>query len=81
MNNTIEALIYARKNNVGACLGGSANETDQSTRITTQIGLACDPSFMLSKPGFGCDESLMLLTNEMARTLVLAKQMKPSGDG
>ncbi|MDA7963677.1 methylaspartate ammonia-lyase [Ruegeria sp.] len=73
VNNTIEALIYARQNDVGACLGGSANETDQSTRITTQIGLACDPSFMLSKPGFGCDESLMILTNEMTRTLALVK--------
>ncbi len=71
VNNTIEALLYARNNGVGACLGGSANETDQSVRITTQIGLACDPDFMLAKPGFGCDEALMILTNEMSRTLAL----------
>ncbi|EEE35656.1 methylaspartate ammonia-lyase [Rhodobacteraceae bacterium KLH11] len=73
VNNTIEALLYARQHKVGACLGGSGNETDQSTRITTQIGLACAPTFMLSKPGFGCDEAMMILSNEMNRGLVLAK--------
>jgi len=71
LTNTIEALLYCRDTNVGASLGGSANETDQSTRITAQIGLACRPAFMLSKPGFGGDEALMIQTNEMRRTLAL----------
>lgn len=78
VNNTIEALLYASRNGVGACLGGSGNETDLSTRITTQIGLACDPDFMLAKPGFGCDESLMILTNEMQRTLALVAHRRAS---
>ena len=71
VNNTIEALLYCRKKGIGVCLGGSANETDQSTKVTTQIGLACNPDFMLAKPGFGNDEALMIQRNEMNRTINL----------
>ena len=71
INNTIEAVLYAREKGMGCCLGGSGNETDQSARITAQIGLACQPDFLLSKPGFGGDEALMIQTNEMVRTLAL----------
>jgi methylaspartate ammonia-lyase len=71
VNNAIEAVLYARRHGMGCCLGGSGNETDQSARITAQIGLACQPDFLLSKPGFGGDEALMILTNEMVRTLAL----------
>ena len=53
--------------------GGTANETDHSARICTHIGLACQPDFMLSKPGLGTDEALMIQTNEMARTLAILK--------
>jgi methylaspartate ammonia-lyase len=69
--NTIEAVLYCKSNGMGACLGGTANETDHSTRISCHIGLACRPDFMLSKPGLGADEALMIQTNEMARTLAL----------
>jgi methylaspartate ammonia-lyase len=71
INNAIEAVLYARQKGMGCCLGGSGNETDQSTRITAQVGLACQPDFLLSKPGFGGDEALMIQTNEMVRTLAL----------
>lgn len=71
IHNTIEAVLYCRANGMGACLGGTANETDHSTRISTHMGLACRPDFMLSKPGLGADEALMIQTNEMARTLAL----------
>jgi methylaspartate ammonia-lyase len=71
VNNTIEAVLYARAKGMGCCLGGSGNETDQSARITAQIGLATRPSFLLSKPGFGGDEALMIQMNEMLRTLAL----------
>jgi len=67
INNTIEAVLYARNKGMGCCLGGTGNETDQSARITAQIALACRPDFMLSKPGFGGDEALMIQTNEMLR--------------
>jgi len=71
INNAIEAVLYARQKGMGCCLGGSGNETDQSARITAQIGLASQPDFLLSKPGFGGDEALMIQTNEMLRTLAL----------
>jgi methylaspartate ammonia-lyase len=71
IHNTIEAVLFCRKQGMGACLGGTANETDHSTRISTHIGLACQPDFMLSKPGLGADEALMIQTNEMARTLAI----------
>jgi len=41
INNTIQAVLYARKKGMGCCLGGTGNETDQSAPITAQIGLAC----------------------------------------
>jgi len=71
VNNAIEAVLYARQKGMGCCLGGSGNETDQSARVTAQVGLACQPDFLLSKPGFGGDEALMIQTNEMVRTLAL----------
>jgi methylaspartate ammonia-lyase len=71
IHNTIEAVLYCKANGMGACLGGTANETDHSTRISTHMALACQPDFMLSKPGLGADEALMIQTNEMARTLAL----------
>jgi methylaspartate ammonia-lyase len=58
------------------CLGGSGNETDHSARITAQIGLACQPGFLLSKPGFGGEEALMIQTNERLRTLVLIENSR-----
>ncbi|OQE09742.1 hypothetical protein PENVUL_c005G09297 [Penicillium vulpinum] len=71
LHNTIDAVMYCVKENIGCCLGGSANETDISARITTQVALATQPQFLLSKPGIGADEGLMILTNEMIRTLAL----------
>jgi len=77
INNTIEAVLYCRSKGMGSSLGGTANETDQSSRITTHIALACAPDFMLSKPGLGVDEALMIQTNEMARTLaIIAARME-----
>jgi len=72
INNSIEAVLLCRRHGMGCCLGGTANETDISARVTAQIGLATGPDFLLSKPGIGADEGLMILTNEMLRTLALA---------
>jgi methylaspartate ammonia-lyase len=69
VNNTIEALIYCDQNGIGACLGGTSNETDQSARITAQIGIACGADMISVKPGQGSDEGWMILLNEMERTL------------
>lgn len=69
VNNTIEALKFCNENNIGACLGGSSNETDQSTRITAQMGIACGAAMIFTKPGQGSDEGWMIVVNEMERTL------------
>ncbi|KAJ6149494.1 Methylaspartate ammonia-lyase [Penicillium samsonianum] len=71
LHNSIDAVMYCVEENIGCCLGGSANETDISARITAQVALATQPQFLLSKPGIGADEGLMILTNEMIRTLAL----------
>jgi methylaspartate ammonia-lyase len=71
INNSIEAVMSCRQHGMGCCLGGTANETDISTRITTNVALATGPDFMMTKPGLGGDEGVMIQTNEMARTLAL----------
>ena len=65
-------MLHCRRKGIGVCLGGTGNETDQSTRICAHIGLATQPDFMLSKPGLGGDEAIMIQSNEMARALALA---------
>ncbi len=76
ITNTIEAVLACRRAGIGACLGGTANETDLSARICAHVALACGPDFMLSKPGLGGDEALMIQQNEMARTLALIDARK-----
>lgn len=76
LENSIEAVLYCQAQGVGSCLGGSGNETDVSARITAQIALATGPDFLLAKPGIGGDESLMIMTNEMIRTLALVRNWR-----
>ncbi|KAL4995722.1 Methylaspartate ammonia-lyase C-terminus-domain-containing protein [Aspergillus recurvatus] len=71
LHNSIDAVMYCFNAGVGCCLGGSANETDISARVTAQVALATKPQFLLSKPGIGGDEGVMILMNEMVRTLAL----------
>jgi len=78
INNTIEAVLYARAKGLGVSLGGSLNETDQPSRITTHIGLACDPTYVFAKPGAGGDAGLMIQHNEMVRTLTLIAARRSS---
>ena len=72
IGNSIEAVLYCRSRGVGSYLGGSGNETEQSASVTAEIGLACNADFILSKPGFGGDEGLMIVSNAMTRALALA---------
>lgn len=71
IGNTIEAVLFCRKAGIGCCLGGTANDTDQSSRIATHIALACGADFLLGRPSLGGDAALMIMRNEMARTLAL----------
>ncbi|MCI2426811.1 methylaspartate ammonia-lyase [Candidatus Acetothermia bacterium] len=71
IDNTIEAIIYCKEKGVGAYLGGTSNETDRSAQVCTHIALALQPDQILAKPGMGVDEGLMIVFNEMQRTLAL----------
>ncbi len=81
LNNTIEALLYCREKGVGAYIGGTCNETDQSARLCAHIALACNADIMMCKPGQGVDEGLLILVNEMQRTLaqIVAREGAPNG--
>ncbi len=74
INNTIEAVLYCKAHGMGAFLGGSYNETDQSARVSTHVALVTKPDFMVAKPGRGGDEAIMIQRNEMARTLALLER-------
>ncbi|EYE99327.1 putative methylaspartate ammonia-lyase [Aspergillus ruber CBS 135680] len=76
IHNSIDAVLYCRERKVGCCLGGSANETDVSARITAHVALATQPDFLLSKPGIGADEGVMILTNEMLRTSAVTRKSR-----
>lgn len=76
INNTIDAVLYCKSNNVSAYLGGSCNETDRSASVSVHIALASQPDQMLAKPGMGVDEGIMIVKNEMHRTLSLLEYKK-----
>lgn len=73
INNTIEAILYAKERGIGAYLGGTCNETDRSAQVCVHLGIATQPDQMLAKPGMGVDEGLMIINNEMNRTLALLR--------
>lgn len=66
---TIEAMRTCREHGVLPYLGGSCNETDISARATVHVGIAFGAWRLFTKPGMGFDEGLMVMTNEMNRTL------------
>lgn len=71
ISNTIAALQLAQQGGSYTYLGGSCNETDRSAQVCAHIALAVGPDQMLAKPGMGFDEGLMIVHNEMQRTLAL----------
>ncbi len=71
--NTIAAILYCKEKGVGAYQGGTSNETDRSAQVCTQLALAAQPDQILAKPGMGVDEGLMIVYNEMHRTLALLR--------
>ena len=74
INNTIEALLYVRRNGLTAYCGGTCNETDVSAKVSAHVAMACGADQVLAKPGMGVDEGLMIVGNEMARTVALAQR-------
>ncbi len=75
INNSIEAVIYCKKNGMGAYLGGTCNETDVSARVCANIAMAAQPVQTLAKPGMGVDEGFMIVFNEMQRVLALKDKL------
>lgn len=73
INNTIEAVLYCKENNMGAYLGGTCNETNRSAEVCANIAMATKPVQYLAKPGMGVDEGYMIVFNEMSRILALTK--------
>lgn len=71
INNSIEAVIFCKENNIGAYLGGTCNETNRSAEVCAHIAMATNPVQYLAKPGMGVDEGYMLIFNEMQRILAL----------
>jgi methylaspartate ammonia-lyase len=71
VNNSIEAVLYCNKIGIGGYLGGTCNETNVSTEVTTNIAIATNAKQILAKPGMGVDEALMICRNEMDRVLGL----------
>lgn len=76
VNNTIEALLFCNEIGVGSYSGGTCNETNRSAEVCVNIAMACGASQMLAKPGMGVDEGIMIVNNEMNRTLALANRRK-----
>ena len=70
VHNSVEAVLACQAEGVGAFLGGSCAETDLSARVAVHVALATRPDIVMARPGMGVDEGVMLVQNEMARTLV-----------
>ena len=79
VNNTIEAVLYCKEHGMGACQGGTCNETDRSAQVCTQCAMATQPAQILAKPGMGVDEGYMIVYNEMQRVLALRAAKKACG--
>jgi methylaspartate ammonia-lyase len=80
INNSIEAVLYTKSKGVGAYLGGTCNETDRSAQVSVHIAIATQPQQMLAKPGMGVDEGLMVVHNEMQRTLAILRSRQLNCD-
>ncbi len=73
INNSIEAVLYTKRQGVRAYLGGTCNETDRSAQVCVHVAIATQPDQMLAKPGMGVDEGLMTVYNEMQRSLAILR--------
>jgi len=72
VNNVVEAILYCNKMHIGSYCGGTCNETDQSSKTTTNIAIACRADQCLAKPGMSVDDGFMIVKNEMNRVLAIA---------
>lgn len=80
INNSIESVLYTKRQGVKAYLGGTCNETDRSAQVCVHVAIATQPDQMLAKPGMGVDEGLMTVYNEMQRTLAILRAREAGRD-
>jgi methylaspartate ammonia-lyase len=76
IHNTIESVLYCRKNGMEAYQGGTCNETDLSAKACVHAAIAARAERTLAKPGMGFDEGYMIVNNEMERVLALLRAKK-----
>jgi methylaspartate ammonia-lyase len=74
VNNIIDAILYCNKIGIGSYCGGTCNETNISSEVSTNIAVACMATQCLAKPGMGVDASYMIVKNEMNRILARANR-------
>lgn len=74
VNNIVEAILICKEYGVGAYSGGTCNETNISSEITTNIAMAAGADQVLAKPGMGTDEGIMIVGNEMNRVIALTRK-------
>ncbi len=74
VNNIVDAILICKKYGVGAYSGGTCNETNISSEITTNIAMAAGADQVLAKPGMGTDEGIMIVNNEMNRVMALTRK-------
>ena len=79
VHHSIQAVLDCRAASIGAFLGGSCAETELSAQVSCHVALATRPAMVMAKPGMGVDEGIMLMTNEMARTLALIAYRRARG--
>ena len=73
VNQIVETILYCKEHGMGTYLGGTCNETDISARVCANIAIATSPDQILAKPGMAVDEAMMIVNNEMSRTLSIIK--------
>ena len=71
INNSIEAVLFCKENDMQAYIGGTCNETNRSAEVCAHVAMATSPVQYLGKPGMGVDEGYMIVFNEMSRILAL----------
>ncbi len=81
IHNVVDSVLYCKEKGVEAYQGGTCNETDLSARACVHLALAARPERMLVKPGMGFDEGLVVVRNEMMRTIELLRYRQEQGLG
>ncbi len=80
IQNTIEAVLYCRRNGMEAYQGGTCNETEISAKACVHAAVAARAERLLAKPGMGFDEGFMIVRNEMERVLAALRARAGRGE-